>query len=100
MSAEPLVLVVEDDTLVRHYVMTQIESLGYTTLEAANASDALRFIDEVPAIDANGTTWVEPKVVIEVRTLELTGQHRLRQPAFLGVRSDLNPADLEEVDDA
>ena len=32
--------------------------------------------------------------------LELTGQHRLRQPAYLGVRSDLNPADLEEVDDA
>ena len=39
-------------------------------------------------------------VVIEVRTLELTGQHRLRQPAYLGVRSDLSPADLEEVDDA
>ena len=42
------ILVVEDDTLVRRYVMTQIESLGYTTLEAANASDALRIIDEVP----------------------------------------------------
>ena len=36
------VLVVEDDALVRRYVMTQIESLGYTTLEAANASDALQ----------------------------------------------------------
>ena len=54
----------------------------------------------MPAIDANGTTWVEPRLVIEVRTLELTGQHRLRQPAYLGVRSDLSPADLEEVDDA
>ena len=31
------ILVVEDDPLVRRYVMTQIESLGYTTLEAANA---------------------------------------------------------------
>jgi bifunctional non-homologous end joining protein LigD len=58
------------------------------------------FADDVPAIDANGTTWVEPRLVIEVRTLELTGQHRLRQPAYLGVRSDLSPADLEEVDDA
>ena len=58
------------------------------------------FADEVPAIDAQGTTWVEPRLVIEVRTLELTGQHRLRQPAYLGVRSDLSPADLEEVDDA
>ena len=36
------VLVVEDDALVRRYVMTQIESLGYTTLEAANASEALQ----------------------------------------------------------
>ena len=53
-----------------------------------------------PAIDADGTTWVEPRLVVEVRALELTGQHRLRQPAYLGVRTDLSPADLEEVDDA
>ena len=62
--------------------------------------DTSPFVDDVPPMDANGTTWVEPRLVIEVRTLELTGQHRLRQPTFLGVRSDLNPADLEEVDDA
>jgi PAS domain S-box-containing protein len=54
------VLVVEDDTLVRRYVMTQIESLGYTTLEAANASDALRFIDEVAAIDLLFTDVIMP----------------------------------------
>ncbi|WP_392543691.1 non-homologous end-joining DNA ligase [Oryzobacter telluris] len=58
------------------------------------------FSDEVPAIDANGTRWVEPRLVIEVKALELTGQHRLRQPAYLGVRSDLTPADLTEVEDA
>jgi bifunctional non-homologous end joining protein LigD len=58
------------------------------------------FSDEVPSIDARGTTWVEPAVVVEVRTLELTGQHRLRQPAYLGVRADLTPDDLTEVDDA
>ena len=54
------VLVVEDDTLVRRYVMTQIESLGYTTLEAANASDALRIIDDVPAIDLLFTDVIMP----------------------------------------
>ncbi len=58
------------------------------------------FVDEVPRVDADGTTWVEPELVVEVRTLELTGQHRLRQPAYLGVRTDLTPADLIEVDDA
>ena len=54
------VLVVEDDALVRRYVMTQIESLGYATLEAANASDALRFIDEVRAIDLLFTDVIMP----------------------------------------
>ncbi len=62
--------------------------------------DTSPFADEVPSIDASGTTWVEPRVVVDVRTLELTGQHRLRQPAYLGVRSDLTPEDLTEVDDA
>jgi CheY-like chemotaxis protein len=38
------VLVVEDDSMVRRYVMTQIESLGYTTHEAANAAEALKIL--------------------------------------------------------
>ena len=64
------------------------------------AIDTSPFADEVPAIDAAGTTWVEPRLVVEVASLELTEQHRLRQPAYLGLRSDLTPADLAEVDDA
>jgi CheY-like chemotaxis protein len=32
---------VEDDTLVRNYVLTQLHSLGYVTLDAANATEAL-----------------------------------------------------------
>ena len=35
------ILVVEDDTLVRDYVLTQLHSLGYVTLDAANAGEAL-----------------------------------------------------------
>ena len=54
------ILVVEDDSLVRRYVMTQIESLGYTTLEAANASDALRIIDDVATIDLLFTDVIMP----------------------------------------
>ncbi|MGL5816086.1 MAG: non-homologous end-joining DNA ligase [Phycicoccus sp.] len=58
------------------------------------------FSDDVPRIDAAGTTWVEPELVIEVRALELTGQHRLRAPSFLGIRHDLAPAELTgEADD-
>ena len=57
------------------------------------------FSDPVPRLDATGAVWVEPELVVEVRTLELTGQHRLRQPTYLGVRTDLRPADLQEVGD-
>jgi CheY-like chemotaxis protein len=35
------ILVVEDDKLVRNYVLTQLHSLGYVTLDAANAAEAL-----------------------------------------------------------
>ncbi|MCA1457454.1 PAS domain S-box protein [Bradyrhizobium sp. BRP22] len=35
------ILVVEDDKLVRDYVLTQLHSLGYVTLDAANAAAAL-----------------------------------------------------------
>ncbi|MBT9256819.1 non-homologous end-joining DNA ligase [Phycicoccus sp. MAQZ13P-2] len=61
--------------------------------------DAPPFADEVPRIDASGTTWVEPAVVVEVRTLQLTPDHRLRQPTFLGVRADLTPDELQEVEE-
>ncbi len=45
---------------MRRYVMTQIQSLGYATLEASNASDALRIIDDVPAIDLLFTDVIMP----------------------------------------
>jgi PAS domain S-box-containing protein len=35
------ILVVEDDGLVRGYVLAQLQSLGYRTLQAANATEAL-----------------------------------------------------------
>ena len=41
----------EDDALVRKYVVTQVASLGYATLEAANAAEALNIIDAGTAID-------------------------------------------------
>ena len=38
------ILVVEDDKLVRDYVLTQLHSLGYVTLDAANATEALALV--------------------------------------------------------
>jgi signal transduction histidine kinase len=39
------ILVVEDDHLVRAFVVNQIKSLGYATLTAVNAVEAMSFID-------------------------------------------------------
>jgi CheY-like chemotaxis protein len=55
-----VILIVEDDTLVRRYVVTQIESLGYTTLEAGNAAEALRVVDNDGSIDLLFTDVIMP----------------------------------------
>ena len=52
------------------------------------------FSDEVPREDSTGATWVEPTLVVEVKTLGGTEQERLRQPSFIGIRHDLRPEDL------
>ena len=51
------------------------------------------FADEVPRVDARGTHWLEPVLVVDIDTHGL-GYDRLRQPSFQGVRSDLSPEDL------
>lgn len=52
------------------------------------------FGDQVPRVDATGTTWVDPVLVVEVESLGFSPQGRLRQPAYRGVRTDLSPEDL------
>lgn len=59
-------------------------------------ADATPFCDEVPRVDATGTVWVRPQVVVEIAALGLTNGGRLRQPSYQGVRFDLAPADLKE----
>jgi bifunctional non-homologous end joining protein LigD len=61
---------------------------------AGHARTSSPFADEVPKIDAAGTHWVEPVLVVDVESLGLSSQLRLRQPAFCGVRTDLTPEDL------
>jgi bifunctional non-homologous end joining protein LigD len=52
------------------------------------------FVDDVPKIDALGTTWVEPVLVVDVESLGPSAQGRIRQPAYIGTRADLTPEDL------
>ena len=58
--------------------------------------DASPFAGDVPAVDAQGTTWVRPEVVIDVQSLGLSAQGRLRQPSYRGLRPDLSPDDVHE----
>ncbi|UZN01496.1 non-homologous end-joining DNA ligase [Cellulomonas sp. S1-8] len=46
------------------------------------------FVDEVPAVDARGATWVQPLVVVDVLYLARTPSGRLRHPVVRGVRTD------------
>jgi len=54
------VLVVEDDAMVRKYVLAQIASLGYKTLEAATATEALTIIESDASIDLLFTDVIMP----------------------------------------
>jgi len=56
--------------------------------------DKSPFDDTVPRPDAKGATWVEPRIVVDVRHLGRTEGGRLRQPVFRGIRSDLEPEDV------
>jgi len=63
-------------------------------LLAPLARDRPPFLDEVPRVDATGTHWVEPLLVVDVEALGMSPQLRLRQPSYRGLRPDLGPEDL------
>ncbi|WP_257166762.1 PAS domain S-box protein [Bradyrhizobium sp. SRS-191] len=54
------ILIVEDDPMVRQHVITQVASLGYTTLAAANAAEALDVLQRHPEIDLLFTDVIMP----------------------------------------
>jgi bifunctional non-homologous end joining protein LigD len=51
------------------------------------------FDDEVPRVDAVGTHWLKPVLVVDIDT-HGRGYSRLRQPSFQGIRPDLDPEDI------
>jgi CheY-like chemotaxis protein len=59
-GGDETILIVEDDDLVRRYVVTQVQSLGYRTLVAGNASEALTIIGNEEKIDLLFTDLVMP----------------------------------------
>ncbi len=54
------ILVVEDDSLVRAYVVVQIQSLGYTTLTAGDGQEALSVLRSSDPVDLLFTDVIMP----------------------------------------
>jgi len=54
------ILIVEDDALVREYVVTQVSRFGYRTLAAGNAAEALAIVDGPERIDLLFTDVIIP----------------------------------------
>jgi signal transduction histidine kinase/CheY-like chemotaxis protein len=59
-GGDETILVVEDDHLVRTFVVSQIQSLGYITLSAVNADEALVVINSAQTIDLLFTDMIMP----------------------------------------
>lgn len=52
------------------------------------------FTEPLGRLDADGTIWVLPSVIVDVQYLTVTNDGRLRQPAYRGIRADLDVGDL------
>jgi CheY-like chemotaxis protein len=74
-GGDEAILIVEDDLMVRQYVVTQVQSLGYRTLAATNAAEALTIIDQGVTIDLLFTDVVMPGA-INGRQLATEALHR------------------------
>jgi CheY-like chemotaxis protein len=59
-GGDEAILIVEDDDLVRTFVITQVQSLGYRVLAAAGGSEAMTIIDGAEKIDLLFTDVVMP----------------------------------------
>ena len=72
-------LIVEDDALVHGYVVAQVRALGYRTLAATNAAEALALIDGDTPIDLLFTDIVMPGMM---NGRQLADEARRRRPGL------------------
>jgi CheY-like chemotaxis protein len=72
------ILVTEDDAMVRTHVVAQLSSLGYKTLAAANAAQALAILEHGEHIDLLFTDVVMPG---EMNGRELADEVLRRRPS-------------------
>ena len=76
-SGNETILVVEDDPLVRDLVITQLSSLGYITIAAADGRQALALVERGAAFDLLFTDVIMPN---GINGLELSDEIAKRCP--------------------
>jgi hypothetical protein len=64
------------------------------TCDATRTSDGSDIRPFLPKKDEAATTWVRPSLVAEVKFAEWTSKGELRQPVYLGLRSDKHAKDV------
>jgi PAS domain S-box-containing protein len=70
------ILVVEDDGLVRNYVIAQLHALGYLTLAAGNAAEALAIVEAGTAFDLLFTDVIMPGAMNGRQLADAIRKHR------------------------
>jgi PAS domain S-box-containing protein len=78
-GGQETILVVEDDKLVRDYVLTQLHSLGYVTLNAANGAEALAIAEAGKEFDLLFTDVMMPGTM---NGRQLANALQMRKPAL------------------
>jgi bifunctional non-homologous end joining protein LigD len=92
-----LVLAVKENDAWR-YVGHVGTGFSHQTLEELHAKLVRLRVGKSPfpakVKDEGATTWVKPSLVAEVKFAEWTSKGELRQPVYLGLRSDKNAKDV------
>jgi CheY-like chemotaxis protein len=57
---EPLILIVDDDETLRLWAAATLQAAGYPILQAANANDAVRLLEQHPAVSMLFTDIIMP----------------------------------------
>src|SRR5579871_6371361 len=78
-GGDEFILLVEDDALVREYVVAQIRRFGYHTMAASNGAEALAIIDRGERIDLLFTDVILPG---GMNGPELASEARKRRPGL------------------
>lgn len=98
-SGTEKILIVEDHSLVRTQVASQLEVLGYQVLTAPDAREALAILEQTPDIDLLFTDIIMPGDMNGLQLAEIARRHRPGLPVLLtSGNMEEAPAETDDFD--